>query len=324
MPYTNNGNLPLSVAVFLATDKYDHDDQAISATKLLKPTRQSILDFRIPDDEKNVDLLSLSASRYGTAIHDAIEQAWQDPTKALLDLGYKQSTIDKMRINPTDDELKEPGIIPIFMEQRWEREANGYYVSGKADFVIQGQLEDFKTCSTYSYKDPKKIKDYVGQGSIYRWIRPDIITSDTIRINQMYMDWSAGKLKQGGEYPPQKIMSLEYPLWSIGQTDRFVNNKIKELVHYMDADEADLPECSDEDLWRSKTVYKYYKNPEKTQRSSGNFDTIEEARIRLAEDGHVGIIQEFKGKAKACRFCSAINHCSQAKRLLDNDELDLG
>lgn len=324
MPYTNNGNLPLSVAVFLATDNYDHDDQAISATKLLKPTRQSILDYRIPEDEKNVDLLTLPASRYGTAIHDAIERAWQNPEKALQDLGYKQSTIDKIRINPTEKEVAKGNIIPVYMEQRWEREANGYYVSGKADFVFQGQLEDFKTTSTFSYLDPKKEQDYIGQGSIYRWIRPDIITKDTIRINQMYTDWSAGKLKQGGVYPPQRIMSLEYPLWSLGQTDRFIKGKIKELVECMDLPEEELPLCSDEDLWRTKTVYKYYKNPEKTQRSSGNFDTMEEARIRLAEDGHVGIIVENKGKAKACRFCSALNHCSQAKALLERDELDLG
>lgn len=323
MPYSNEGNIPLSVAVFLATDNYDHSNDAISATQLLKPTRQLILDHRIPEEDKIADLMGLAASRYGTAIHDAIERAWQDPKEALLSLGYKQSTVDKIRINPTDKELAKGNIIPVYMEQRWEREVNGYYVSGKADFVFQGQLEDFKTTTVYSYMDPKKDWLYAGQGSIYRWIRPDIITSDTIRINQMFMDWSAGKLKQGGVYPPHRIIAREIPLWSLGQTDRFIKTKISELVKFMDVDEPDLPLCTDDDLWRKPTVWKYYKNPEKRARSSGNFNTIEEARIKLAEDGHVGVIEEFKGKAVACRFCSALPICGQAKALLEADELEL-
>lgn len=324
MPYSNEGNIPLSVAVMLATDNYDHSDQAISATQLLKPTRQLILDHRIPQENKVADLMGLAASRYGTAIHDAIERAWMDPSKALTELGYKQSTIDKIRINPTKEEVEAGNVIPVYMEQRWERETlGGYFVSGKADFVFQGQLEDFKTTTTYSYMDPQKDWAYAGQGSIYRWIKPDIITSNTINITQMFLDWSAGKAKQGGLYPPQRIISRSIPLWSLGQTDQFIKGKIKELTSLIDEDEDKLPLCTDADLWRKPTVWKYYKNPEKRQRSSGNYDTAEEARQRVLEEG-TGIVEEFKGKAVACRFCSAISICSQAKRMIEADELDLG
>lgn len=324
MPYSNNANLPISVAVMLATDNYDGTDDAISATQLLKPTRQLILDYRIPEEDKNVELISLAASRYGTAIHDSIERAWMDPSKALKALGYKDSTIEKVVVNPTKERLEEGNIIPVYMEQRWERETSqGYFVSGKADFVFQGQLEDFKTTTTYSYMDPQKDWAYAGQGSIYRWIRPDIITSDTIKITQMFLDWSKGKSMQGGNYPPQRIISRDIPLWPINQTGRFIESKISELLKYMEADEADLPQCTDADLWRKPTVWKYYKNPEKRTRSSGNFNTAEEARLKLQEDGHVGVVEEFKGKAVACRFCSALPICSQAKQLLENDELDL-
>lgn len=323
MPYTNAGDVPLSVAVMLATDNYDKSDDAISATQLLKPTRQLILDHRIPEEDKNVDIMGLAASRYGTAIHDAIERSWMDPRKALQDLGYKDSTIDKIVVNPSEERLTQGNIIPVYMEQRWEREAlPGYFVSGKADFVFQGQLEDFKTTTTYSYLDPKKDWMYAGQGSIYRWIKPDIITSDTIKITQLFLDWSAGKSKQGGVYPPHRIISRNIPLWSLSQTDQFIKGKIKELIKLIDEDEDKLPECTDADLWRKPTVWKYYKNPEKRARSSGNFNTFAEANAKLNEEG-VGVIEEFKGKAVACRFCSAISICSQAKRLYENDELDL-
>ena len=46
--YLNNSNVPLSLAVFLATDNYDHESDTISATTLIKPLRQIILAARVP------------------------------------------------------------------------------------------------------------------------------------------------------------------------------------------------------------------------------------------------------------------------------------
>ena len=43
--YTNRANLPLSIAVWLTHDTYDHDSRSnhISATSLLRPARQTVL-----------------------------------------------------------------------------------------------------------------------------------------------------------------------------------------------------------------------------------------------------------------------------------------
>lgn len=75
--YTNSSGIPLSVGVWLATDTYQYppDDgkKYISATTLLKSTRQIILSNRIPKGaEATVDIASKVASRYGTAIHDSM------------------------------------------------------------------------------------------------------------------------------------------------------------------------------------------------------------------------------------------------------------
>jgi hypothetical protein len=76
--YANVSEVPLALAVFLATDTYDHDDDplTISATTLLKPLRQIILPTRIPAGEGLVNLADMMNSRMGTAIHDGIEKAW--------------------------------------------------------------------------------------------------------------------------------------------------------------------------------------------------------------------------------------------------------
>ena len=77
---TNRFNLPMSMAVFLAADDYDGPQaeegvKVISATSLLKSTRQVVLGFRLPEDTF-VDVSDLISSRMGQAYHTAVEYAW--------------------------------------------------------------------------------------------------------------------------------------------------------------------------------------------------------------------------------------------------------
>ena len=76
--YANTSSVPLSLAVFLVTDNYDHEENTISATALIKPLRQIVLSARVPEDMTPVDLVNLVPSRMGSAIHDAIERSWKD------------------------------------------------------------------------------------------------------------------------------------------------------------------------------------------------------------------------------------------------------
>ena len=45
--FSNNSNITLSMAVWLATDDYDHNDKVISVTTLLKPIKQTVLAARV-------------------------------------------------------------------------------------------------------------------------------------------------------------------------------------------------------------------------------------------------------------------------------------
>ena len=74
--YSNQTNLPLPIAVWLAHDTYDREAAGLSATTLMRPTRQVILAKRVPPGEGIVDVSGMIKSRIGTAIHDAIEGAW--------------------------------------------------------------------------------------------------------------------------------------------------------------------------------------------------------------------------------------------------------
>jgi len=73
MIYTNTHNLPDYVKSWLINDTYDYEENVISATTLLKPTRQIILEMR-HRDEIVQDVSELIASKFGTALHLSFEK----------------------------------------------------------------------------------------------------------------------------------------------------------------------------------------------------------------------------------------------------------
>lgn len=318
--YTNNSNIALPLAVFLATDDYDYEDNIISATTLLKPIRQIVLTQRLNKDEVAVDISNLVSSRMGTAIHTAIEKAWLNPSKALADLGYPPKLIERIKVNP---DTVNKGDIPVYMEKRSYKQVGKYKVSGKFDFVAEGKVQDFKSTSVFTYLNQSNADKYALQGSIYRWLNPDIITQDTMTIHYVFTDWNKMESARNKDYPANRVLSQQYNLLSVEATDRYVKSVISNIDKYIDVPEAELPYCTDEDLWRKPTVWKYYKNPNKLERSTKNFESQSGALIQLVKDGSVGVVKEVKGQVVACRYCSAFSLCTQKDKLIESGELIL-
>ncbi len=321
--YVNTKNTSLPVALWLATDNYDYqnDPLTISTTTIIKPIRQIVLGMQAVSDgmEAVAEVSDMVASRMGTSFHDSIERAWTDNyATGLKALGYPDKLISKVQINPV--ELKE-GDIPIYMEQRVEKTCGLYTISGKFDMVMEGSVRDFKSTSTYTYEKGINDEKYVLQGSIYRWLNPDIITSDVMHIDFIFTDWSANRAKAGSKsnYPVTRVLDYPLQLKSIEETEAYLNNKVQQIIRLKDADQSEIPLCDADDLWQSKTVYKYYKNPAHAgvagKRSTKNFDNPTEANNMLIEDGCIGVVVEVKGEVKACNYCKAINICNQAADL---------
>lgn len=322
--YLNGTSLPISMQVFLATDHYDHEDDTISATALLKPTRQIILAGRIPPTDRIVELQDLVSSRLGTAIHDGIEKAWMtNYVQAFKDLGYPDSLISRIRINPSPEEATQPNIVPIFLEQRKYREIDGQKVSGKFDFISEGVVEDFKSTSAFTYINNTKSEDYILQGSIYRWLAPDLITTERLRISFIFRDWSAVRARTEKGYPPNQIHSVEFTLLPVRETEMFIRNKIRDVRAHENTPEEELPRCSDKELWRKPPQWKYYKDPNKRTRSTKNFDNAIDAHTRLAKDGNKGIVIEKPGEVVACKYCPAFAICTQKDELIADGSLQL-
>lgn len=322
---TNKHDISLAMAVWLLHDEYDNgaglfpDKDLISATSLIKPLKQFIMSRRVPYQEQVNDLSDFIASRLGHAIHDSVEKAWLlGYQKALKKLGWSDEDIERIRINPPQEypDTKSNAIIPVYLEQRFFRVFSEHLViSGQADLIIEGQLNDMKSTSTFSYTKGSKNKDYQLQGSIYRWLRPDLITKDTIRIQFIFTDWQRFKAKIDPNYPQQRVLEEEIPLMSLSETEAWINHKIGLLYKYQDVPEESLPRCSDEDLWRSDPVYKYYSDPQKAReggRATRVFSSFGEAMNFRSNKGK-GEVVTIPGQVKACIYCPAFDICQQRK-----------
>ena len=321
--FANVSEVPLALAVFLASDSYDYDDApyTISATTLLKPLRQIILPSRIPAGGGLVNLADMMNSRMGAAIHDGIERAWKTNHRAAMQaLGYPDRIIDCIRVNPAKEEVNE-GIIPIYLEQRLSRKMGKWTITGKFDFIGEGRVQDFKSTGVWTYKHQVNNTKYTQQGSIYRWLDPEKIHQDEMDIHFIFTDWKSGMQKADPSYPPRRFHRQAFPLLSLSETERFITKKLQLIDQYWDAPEVEIPECDAEDLWRSEPVFKYYKNPLKVARSTKNFDNAHDARIKLIEDGSVGAVREVPGQVTACKYCPAFAACTQKDALIRSGDL---
>ena len=324
MKLTNENGFSLSMAVWLADDDYDHapvKGPYLSVTDLLKPLRMIVLNQRAKaltetaGASESIDISRFVPSRLGTAVHAAVEHTWRSRYhKALASLNYPKKIIDMIRINPTKEEIQKEGadnIIPVYMEQRSYKKMGAYTIGGKYDFVGNGTLEDFKSMGVYGYMKGDKDEEQRLQGSLYRWLNPEIVTSDHMLIQQIFTDWSAMMAKTRKGYPAQRILSKKILLMSVKEADNWVKRRINSIELLNNTPESKLPLCSEKELWQSSTTFKYFKNPKNTKRSTANFDNYAAAHERFIKDKSVGVIKEFPGVVKRCGYCPCFDLCTQ-------------
>lgn len=321
---TNNHQIDLALAVWLMQNGYDSgadkapEGELISVTTLMKPTRRLILERQVDQSKEKLDIADLIPSRIGHSLHEAIEASWtqSDWATAMRRLHYPERVIQQIKINPDPSTVTQDDI-PIYLEQRGYKEINGIVLTGKLDFAINGAYRDFKTTSTFSYTSGSKDQDYILQGSMYRYLMPEYIWKDQMRIDFVFTDWQSYRANRDINYPQTRIAHKDFPLMSHEETEEWIVNKINQIkdnAKYV-KNQNKMIRCSDKDLWIGDPVYKYYSNPEtakKEGRPQKIFQKLSEAEQHRSEKGK-GIVVTVKGKPKACQYCSAFSVCEQRK-----------
>jgi hypothetical protein len=317
--FTNETAISLDLAVWLLHDEYDYIDEEnyISVTGLMKPTRQIILTSRIPAADRVMDVGDFTASALGKAIHDSIEKAWiKFPEHKLKRLGYSDDVIARIKVNPTLEEVRASNdIIPVYIEQRAIREHKGYKIGGKFDMVTDGIVKDNKSTSAFAWTGGTRDEEHILQLSLYRWIdaaqEHRKITEDFGMINYIFTDWSKMMARQNPKYPQKRIEEKRLNLMSLQETEQWVDERLAAYEKWQNSPEKQIPHCTDAELWRSAPQFKYYSNPAKTDgRSTKNFDNLLAANAHLRTQGK-GVVITKPGEVKRCGYCPAFEACSQ-------------
>jgi hypothetical protein len=332
--FSNKQKISLPMAVWLAEDQYVHvdDPMRISATALLKSTKSIILASRLPalepgtiiTDDMLEDISSRVPSAMGTALHNSIEHAWRNNYQvSMQDLGYPQAVIDRIIINPEPSELQS-NSIPVYLETRVEKKLGPYTISGQFDLIIDGKLNDYKSTGVYGYMQGNNDEKYSIQGSIYRWLNPDLITDDYMDIQYIFTDWSGlqASIQREKGYPQSRVHVHPVKLMSIPETLSWLKAKLSVIHQCKDLSEDKLPACNSEELWRTAPTYKYFKNPT-AQRATRNYDDFYEANEHLVKDGSIGVVKTVPGTVKACKFCKAFEVCLQKNSYIEDGTLSL-
>ena len=310
--------LPLPIQVWLAADAYEgkNDNTHISATTLLKDSHKIVLENQIGNelDTSDEGLLNMFASRRGTAIHSALENVWTNDNlrnKALDALGLKELK-ERIVINKHKEN---PNQIEIWLEQRAYKTIDNMTVNGQFDMVMDGQVVDYKNTSVFTYMHGSKVEDYKLQGSIYRWLNPDLITNDKIKIIYIMHDWTSRDAKINQNYPQTPIIAVDYDLYSLDYTENFIKNKIQEINN------GGAPECV-ASLKLSDPIWQYFSKPD-SKKASKNFTNQTDANHYMLTKSK-GFIKMKPRIATGCKYCKARSICKQyadllLKGLVDSD-----
>lgn len=320
---TNRTGISMALAVWLVHDEYDYSKipNYISATSLMKPTRQIILRGRIkPEERVAEDVIDYIPRALGHSIHDSVEKAWVKGYKTnLRKLGIPQSTIDRVLVNPTDAELDAAADpILVYIEQRALKKVKvmgkEWTVGGKFDMVSDGIVQDFKTTSAFTWVYGGRNDEHALQGSLYRWLNPDKIHEGFIRINYLFTDWQKFQAKSNPNYPQQRVEFKDIPLLEVDETEKWVINKLTTIMTLWNKPEKELPECTRDELWMSDPVHRYFAKAETAQnggRCTKKFEDLAEAREHMASKKGAGIIITDAGEPKRCDYCESFQQCTQ-------------
>lgn len=312
---TNKTNISLPLATWLASNSYGGkpEPKRLSATSLLQGTRKLVyqeLINRGTFEESSLDISELLASKLGSAIHQNIQNVWEDDTtrsNALLALGIKPEVISKIKVNPSK---VHPGDIPVYFEVRTNKVFNDWTISGQFDMVYDGQIQDFKSTSTYVYMKNIKKDDYIKQLSIYKWLNPELITEDTGVIHYIFKNWDKNKVHEEG-YPQTPFVSVTYELLPLHEVQKLITSKIMDIEACLEYPNM-LPDCDNKDLMIHEDVYQYFSS-ESSVRASKNFDNLAEANKYLASKGK-GLVKKKMQEPKGCYWCNCRGVCTQYKR----------
>jgi len=280
---------------YLIDGDYDIHEGVVSTTTLIKPIQMQLLSKRYKGALKQGDR---SKARIGTLIHKGMESFMN-----------------------SDD---------FIQEQRLFMTINGVKISGKFDaFDLKRRVViDYKSTSTYTYTS-KKYNEYILQLSIYNLLLDanGYQVSNKGEIVLFLTDWKESYVDKYENYPDSAIKVVSFDLMSLANTKAYLEAKLSLEAKYEALSDKELPECTDEELWRDEDTYtvEWFTQTGNLAKYPKKFTDVDEAfkfanSVNNADNkNHVHPVT-VKGEAKRCRYCPASDYCEQYKKMNPEEE----
>lgn len=281
MEITNNHNLPEAIYHAIANDVYDGpkatEEKRISCTATIQPVQKYVLTKR----------------HYHELKEDAADRLWSLMGQSVHAILERTDTKNNI------------------VEERLERKIGGWTVSGKVDIMNERLLSDYKITSVWQYIHAKSGKvEHEQQLNINRWLALPVFPYITdLQTNLILRDWSAGKAKGNPDFPPIPLVSVQLRVWHPIEVEAFLSARLAKIDAAMALPDAQLPECSPEEMWETPTMFAVKKQGGK--RALKLYAKREDAEAALGP----GLVVEVRpGERKRCsEYCPVSHLCAQHK-----------
>ena len=243
---TNKYNLPDAIVKLVEGDNYEYKKNRYSVTELLNSTKEIILRRRY-GDRITEDVSDHINMLFGTAFHKLFE---------------------------TDE---------VGSELKVEVAVSDSVLSGRIDNYDRYTVIDYKTAGVWKVKK-EDFSDWEKQVLIYSWVLTKLGNYVAYgKIIAFLKDFSKSRKEFDSEYPEAQIYVHNFKISTqmFEETEKFILNKIKEIEFYIDAPNKDLPEPTDDELWKIPDKYAVMKRS--SSRAMKVCDNINEAQLYMIE-----------------------------------------
>lgn len=275
MIYTNKyGVCPeIAEAVISRQKQYSTEGAHYSVTQLIDSPQRVRL-MQEHYDEIEIDVVDLLSSWKGHLIHDAIE----------MDIPRAQYTF-----------------------------GCGKTISGKADYIKDGVIKDYKTTSAWSIVFDSNKKKWEQQLNCYAWLYKKALGIDTnkLLIEVYVTDWSKTKALQDRDYPQSKQFSIPIELWDEARQEDFITSRLENHINW-----STLVLCTEEDMWSKPTTFAVMKGDNK--RAARVFTDAGEAAEFASYSPQYRVVLRPGARTRCERYCGANRFCPQYKSYIDS------
>ena len=301
--YTNKHRVSAPMVAAILKDRYTDPDEKTSdysASTLVAPTLQTVLQKRHADSLLVRDVTDLFYSFMGSVAHQVLEDSW----------------IEMMG-----------GIV----EKRLYDTVHGKEISGKLDRYLEGAIRDYKTCKVYKIQKGEHT-DWEAQQNIYAHLcRLAGLPVNSLHIAAMIFDWKAGETYKEN-YPLSPIITLDLNLWAEPKAKAYIDDRVMRLIEAEKIeDDAALSEafpCSNHEMWKDlKDISVMKEGGKKATRTFKDLDTArEEAAQYMVEKGYAPpeytIVERYSDRTRCLGHCDVAHLCPQNKWLFEQEGRD--